>query len=150
MNRSRRRVVRRLLAVFVASVVLFTGTEAWAAFDSSRSAGHSLSTAVLAPPSNPAASTTSCSTLLLTATATITWTASSSAWADGYEVLTSSISGGPYTVAKTVSGASTTSAQITALSLGTTTYIVVRATKQAWRSAATAQIAYKSPSLLCL
>lgn len=148
-NRSRRRVLRRLVAAFVASVVLFTGTEAWAAFDSSQSAGHSLSTAVLAPPSNPTASTASC-LLGLTATATVSWTASTSTWADGYEVLTSSISGGPYTVARTVSGASTTTAQITSLGLGTTTYIVVRATKQAWRSVTTPQIAYKAPSALCL
>ena len=148
-TRARSWFVRRLLAVFVASVVLLTGTEAWAAFDSSGSAGHSVSTAVLAPPSSPAASTTTCNTLVLTATATVTWTATTSTWADGYEVLTSSISGGPYTVAATVSGASSTSAQISALSLGTTTYVVVRATKQAWRSPSTAQITYKAP-LACL
>lgn len=148
MTDHRRRVVRRLLAVFVASVVLLSGTEAWAAFESSRSSGHSLSTAVLAPPSNPAASTKSC-LLGLTATARVTWTPSTSTWADGYEVLTSGISGGPYTVAATVSGASTTSADIASVGLGTTTYIVVRATKQTWRSTPTAQITYKAP-VICL
>lgn len=111
--------------------------------------GHSVSTAVLEPPSATSATTTGCSALLLTSTTTVTWTATPSTWADGYEVLTSSLPGGPYSVARTVSGASTTTAQLSSLALGTTIYIVVRASRDEWRSAGTPGVEHTAP-LICL
>lgn len=139
---------RRLLAAFVIAAVIGGCTEAWAAFDSVSTAAQSVSTAVLEPPSGTSATTTKCS-VLLGSTTTVTWTATPSTWADGYEVLTSSLPGGPYSVARTVSGASTTTAEISSLALGTTIYIVVRASRDEWRSAGTPEVKHTAP-LVCL
>lgn len=138
-----------MLAAFVIAAVFGGCTEAWAAFDSMSSAAHSVSTAVLEPPSGASAKTTRCSSLLLTSTTTVTWTATPSTWADGYEVLTSSVPGGPYSVAATAMGATTTAADLPSLALGTTIYIVVRASKGGWRSPGTPQITHTAP-LVCL
>lgn len=90
----------------------------------------SASTGTLAAPSSLAASC-----FLLTPThIRLNWTATSSTWADGYEILRSTTSGGPYTSVGTVSGRNTTMGDNTRPNTGTFFY-VVRATKQLWRSA---------------
>lgn len=89
--------------------------------------------AALTGPSAPAAT---CD-VVLDAAVTVTWTASSTTWASGYEVRWGTTSGGPYPNSSgVVSGLTYTTP---ALGLGTY-YFVVHSAKESWRSAPTAQV----------
>jgi hypothetical protein len=144
-------VVERLasgLAVAVAAL-LVTASVALAQFTDAGSATHSVSTSGLQPPSNPATAHGPC-TNGLTASIVVSWTATPSTWADGYEILGSLISGGPYTAVGTVSGVATTSYTVTGLAFATTYHYVVKATKGNWRSGPTSQASRTTLSPLCL
>jgi len=79
----------------------------------------------------------------------VTWTATPSSFADGYEVLRSEVDGGPYASVGTVSGqATTTFTDTTATSL-TTYYFVVQATRHLWRSVDSVQASATVPLSLC-
>lgn len=132
----------------VVTALLLTASVASAAFVDGESASATLSTDTLQPPTNPAASHGPC-TLGLVASITVTWTATASMWADGYEVLGSLVAGGPYTLVGTAGGASTTSHTVTGLGFATTYHYVVVATKGAWRSAPTAEVSRTTLSSLC-
>ncbi len=89
----------------------------------------SVSSATLAAPSSLSASC-----FLLTPThIRLNWTATSSTWADGYEIFRGTSSSGPFTSVGTVSGQSTTSGDNTRPTTGTY-YYVVQASKSLWRS----------------
>ena len=121
---------------------------AWGQMSSAGSASQSLSTDTLLAPTNPATADGPC-TLGVAASVTVSWTPTASTWADGYVVLGSLLSGGPYTTAATVSGQSASSATVTGLSFATTYYYVVQATKGAWRSPSTAEVSRTTLSPLC-
>jgi hypothetical protein len=116
-----------------------------ATWQSSQSGGpQTVSAGTLEPPTGTAA----CVQLLPTRVR-VTWTATPSSFADGYEVLRSTTDGGPYASVGTVSGqATTTFTDTTATSL-TTYYYVVRATRHLWRSVDSVQASATVPLSLC-
>ncbi|MGH9149468.1 MAG: fibronectin type III domain-containing protein [Acidimicrobiales bacterium] len=137
-------------ACFVAAgLALLTPAVALAAFDTTALAPTSVATATLAAPTSPGTSFGAC-TLLVSDTIVVSWTATSSTWAGGYEVYRSTTSGGPYTLRATVPGQSSTSFSDGGLAFSTTYYYVVRATKNAWRSPYTAQVSRTTRTSLCL
>lgn len=136
-----------VLAVLTA--VLATSSVALAQLVDNAAASHTLSTDTLQPPTDPAAAHGPCTSGVATSI-TVSWTATPSTWADGYEILGSLVSGGPYTVVGTVSGVNTTSYTATNLAFLTTYYYVVKATKGNWRSAATSQVSRTTLSALCV
>jgi hypothetical protein len=100
---------------------------AWAGFDSSASAGGANVT------SASLAAASGLSGTCAHAVALLSWTATASTFADGYEILRGTTSGGPYTHVANVTGQATVTYSDSSLKKGTY-YYVVRATKQLWRS----------------
>lgn len=139
---------RRVLVTGLVTAALATSSVAFAAFTSAHTATTTLGTDVLAPPTNPATTHGPCTPL--SASITVTWTATTSSWADGYEILGSLLATGPFTPVATVNGVGTTSYTVTALSFGTTYHYVVKARKANWRSAPTAVVSRTTLSALCL
>jgi hypothetical protein len=74
----------------------------------------------------------------------LTWTQTSSIWADGYEVLRGTVNGGPYAVIATVVGRGTTTYNDATVNGSSIYYYVVRATKQLWRSGYSNQVTVDS------
>ena len=136
------------LTVAVAAL-LVTASVALAQFADGDSASQSISTNTLQAPTNPATTHGPC-TNGVTASIVVSWTATTSTWADGYEILGSLVSGGPYSPVGTVTGVNTTSHTVTGLAFATTYHFVVKATKGNWRSAATNQVSRTTLSPLCL
>lgn len=122
---------------------------AWAQMTDLVSSGtQSLATGSLVAPTGPGTALGTCSVLGGGDTIIVSWTKTTSAWADGYEVLRSLTSGGPYTPVGTVAGQATQSFTNSALALSTTFYYVVKATKGNWRSAQTSEVARTTRSVL--
>ena len=126
--------------MLVGAVIGFGAREAVAAFIESADAQSTFSSDTLEPPTNPATSTAGCE--LTRPQIRVSWTATTSEWADGYEVGKSLTPGGPYVFAATVSGQSTTFYIDSGLNALTTYYYVVRATKAGWRSTATSEVSF--------
>lgn len=120
-----------------------------AGFVTSTSASQTLSTATLAAPGNPSTSRGTC-LVGVSDTIVVSWTATTSTWADGYHVLRSTTSGGPYSVVATINGVGTTSYTDSGLAFSTTYHYVVRAWKGAWTSPLTAQVSRTTRTSLCL
>lgn len=141
--------IRRLVVVAVtAPCLLFGGQLALATFTSAGSASHDVSTATLAPPSNPSTEPGAC-TLGVSTSIVVNWTKTPSTWADGYEVFVSLVGGGPYTSAGTVAGRDTETMTVNGLHFLTSYYFVVKATKGNWRSVPTAEAMRTTLSSLC-
>lgn len=130
------------------TALLLTASAASAAFLDGESVSATVSTDTLQPPTALAAGHGPC-TAAVVASITLTWTATASTWADGYEVRASLVSGGPYTVIGTVTGRDTTTFTATGLAFATSYHYVVRATKGNWRSTPTQQVSRTTLSPLC-
>lgn len=141
----RRRLVAAVACAFVASGA---AGSAFGAFADNSSDGHTLSTAQLAPPTNPGTAAGTC-IVAVSDSIVVTWTASTSTWADGYEILRSISAGGPYSVVGSAAGAATTSYTDSPLAFSTTYYYVVRSMKGAWRSSVTTELSRLTRSTLC-
>lgn len=128
--------------------VALVATPALASFTSSRSATASYSTAVLAAPTSLATSAGPC-TIGVAASVKLTWTATTSSWADGYEIARSLVAGGPYTTIGTVSGVSTTTYTDSSTLFATLYRYVVRATKVNWRSVNSNEASLTTLTALC-
>lgn len=131
----------------VAALLLSATSVAEAGLGDTFAATTSYGTGVLAPVTGLSAAAGPCSwsgdkTVL-------TWTASASPWADGYEVARSTASGGPHTVIATVAGGASVSYTDSPPSFSTTYYYAVRATKHGWRSS-DATVSRRTKSALCL
>ena len=87
-----------------------------------------------------------CSGVGHTANVTLTWTASSSTFADGYNVFRSTTNGGPYPQVAHVTGRTTTTYLDTGLVKNTNYYYVLGSTAFSWTSANTSQIQIKTPN----
>lgn len=133
--------------LLVVSFGLATAT-AFAQFANADSASHTLSTAVLEPATGAAVGHGPC-TIGLSASVTVTWTPTTSTWADGYEVLRSLLSTGPFVVVATVPGQPASSYTDSLLPFVTPYYYQVRATKEGWRSAPTAAVDITTRTALC-
>jgi hypothetical protein len=108
---------------------------------------NSFSSATLQAPTGLAASG-GC-TALLAPKVTLTWTATSSTFADGYDVYRGTASGGPYSNIGHVVGRTTTTYTDTSVNLNRTYYYVLRSTAFSWTSANSAQASATTP-LICL
>ncbi len=129
----RARPRRAVLAASLIAVVISVATAnlALASFLDGAGATATLSTDTRLPPSDLTAG------LCLLGSVTLNWTATPSAWSDGYEVRWGTTPGGPHTTGSATTVLPTTT--VTGLSLLTTYYFVVRAYDGNWRSADTAQ-----------
>jgi len=143
-----RRPVRAAALSVVLAFFLLSASPAFASFSSSPSAASmTISSATLAAPTNLAASN-SC-ILSVSVKVKLTWTATSSTWADGYQIFRSTTNGGPYSSVGSVSGQSTTSFTDSSVAFLTTYYYVVQATKLNWRSPNSSQVSITTLSALC-
>lgn len=133
-------------AAFLAGVHPAAMASGWS---DTASAAASYSSGLLAPPTAPAAIPGTCD-ILTGDTVLVSWTPSSSTWADGYEVARSTAAGGPFSVVGTVVGGLTVTYLDTSVNFSTTYYYVVRATKFAWRSTDTSAVSRTTKSSLCL
>lgn len=140
---------RRLHAIAaLAGLVLGASSVAAASFTSSVSVSHTMSSAVLQAPTSVAATNGTCVPLVSTRV-NLLWTATTSTFADGYEVLRKAGSGSFTTIA-TVSGPATTTYTDTEVSFATAYVYVVQSTKSSWRSADSNEASVTTPSTLCL
>jgi len=124
-------------AIIVTCVVVASFTVvslAHAAFVSTATGGaQSVTSASLSPASALGGSCNS-------GTASLHWTATPSTFADGYEILRGTASGGPYTHLASVSGRTTVTYNDSTIGSSGSKYYVVKATKGNWRSASTSQV----------
>jgi bacillopeptidase F len=133
-----------------AVAVLASVAPAWGSFSSSTSpAGHAVASATLAAPTGLAAVNGTC--VVPTSTkVNLSWTATSSTFADGYQIFRSTTSGSGYASIGIVSGRTTTTFVDTTPAFLTTYFYVVQATKNSWRSVNSAQASVTTPSPLCV
>lgn len=121
-------------AVTVAvAAALSSASLAGATFADAATGSSTYATGVLAPATNPSASGGACST----ATGdriVLTWTATPTHWATGYEIARASTPGGPYVVVGNVSGRTTTTYTSGPLPFATTYHYAIRAVRNSWRS----------------
>jgi fibronectin type 3 domain-containing protein len=106
-------------------------------------------TATLAAPTGLSASATCQVGLPTTVKVNLSWTATTSTFADGYEVKRST-SGGPFVSIGTVSGGTTTTYSDTTVTYSTSYSYVVTATKNNWRSSNSNTANATTKSSLCL
>ncbi len=144
---TRKRVVVGALIALLSYFVGTSSTSSALFTDAPGVGANAFSTATLQPPTGLSA-TAGCQ--FLAPRITLNWTATASAFADGYDVYRGTTSGGPYSSIGHVSGRTTTSYVDSAgLSLNTTYYYVLRSTAYGWSSAASSQASAKTP-LICL
>jgi hypothetical protein len=128
MSRSKRK--RALVAAALASACVILAPAALAGWSSIITAGPMpVSSATLAAPTGLAATCAN-------GTVTLTWTQTASVWADGYDLVRSTITGGPYTLVKHINGRAVVTSSDTPPVTASVYYYVVRASKSTnWRSA---------------
>jgi hypothetical protein len=88
--------------------------------------------------------------ILTSVAVNLSWTATGSTFADGYEIFRSTTSGSGYGSLGTVTGRTTTTFVDPTVSFLTTYYYVVQAKKHAWRSANSNQAQVTTPTPLCI
>ena len=120
------------------AVMLLAPQSALGLFTSSRTVGgNTISTNTLAPPTGLGASPSGSAIVL-------TWTATTSMFAAGYDILRSTTSGGPYSMIGQVAPRAAVTYTDSTVAAGTTYYYVVRATYQSWTSTNTAEVSGSS------
>jgi hypothetical protein len=120
-----------------------------ASWQSAASQQQQLSTATLQPPTGTAAARGDCFPVL-SVQVDVTWTATASTFADGYQVFRSATSGGPYTLIGTVAGRTTTTFTDTDVTFFTTYHYVIQATRNMWRSVNSTQASFTTPTPACI
>ncbi len=143
---------RRAALSTVLAVVWTFGASAGASGTFTSSAGPSgatYSSGTLGPPTAVAAANGAC-TVLTSTSVNLSWTATASAFADGYQVLRSTTSGSGYASVGSVSGRTTSSFTDTTPAFLTTYYYVVRSTRNTWRSGNSNEATVTTPTPLCV
>ena len=135
------------VAVFAIAAV-FAGT-ALASFTSSSSATMTVATGTLAAPTALAAGPGTC-TMLAQDRVVLTWTATSSTFADGYDVRRGTAAGGPYATIGSVSGHATLTYTDATVAFSTTYYYVVLAKRNTWRSPDSNEASITTRTAACL
>jgi len=107
------------------------------------------STGTLAAPTGAAAARGAC-TILTSSTVVVTWTQTTSTFADGYEILRSTTNGSGYASIGTVAGRTTTTFNDSTVAFVTTYYYVVRSKRNSWRSPNSNQASVTTPTPLCV
>jgi hypothetical protein len=108
----------------------------------------SVASPTLAAPTGLAAARGAC--VVLTSNAVnLSWAATTSTFADGYEIFRSTTSGSAYASVGTVSGRTTTTFTDTTVAFVTTYYYVVQAKKLVWRSPNSNEPQVTTPTPLC-
>lgn len=137
-----------LTALGVALGVLGTVRVAVAHFVDQDSASLPVSTATLQPPTAAATSPGVCTEA---GDATIvTWTPSSSTQVTGYEILRSTVAGGPYSAVAIAPGQTTETYTDSPLAFSTTYHYAIRAVRDTWASVNTAEVSRTTRSSLCV
>jgi hypothetical protein len=125
-------------------------SSAWSTYTSTASVvGPTVSTGTLAPATGLIAVRGTCAILTSNAV-NLSWTATSSTFADGYVVLRSTTSGSGYALIGTVAGRSTTVYVDGTPAFLTTYYYVVQAKRNNWTSPNSGQASVTTPTPLCL
>jgi hypothetical protein len=147
------RITRRALPLAVVLALGWLSTLASPASSAFTAAtppvGPTVSTGTLAAPTGLAAVKGAC-TILTSNSVNLSWTATSSTWADGYIVFRSTTSGSGYAAIATVSGRSTTAYVDASPAFSTTYFYVVQATRNLWRSPNSNQASVTTPTVLCV
>lgn len=131
--RTSRKVRRLLPSLLLASLSIAIAIPAYAQFGTSVGvSSNSLSTATLQPPTQLSASA-SCDGAN-TAKIALNWTATSSTFADGYDIYRSSADGGPHTKIDHATGRTTTTHTNLGLTTSTVYFYVVQSTASNWTS----------------
>ena len=120
-----------LLAAIVIVVVI--GAPAFANWSANLQQTQSVTAGVLAAPGGTSAVNGAC-VKNTSWHVNVSWTASASLFADGYEIFRSTTSGGPYTSLGTVNGRATTTFVDTTPTFQTTYFYVVQSKRNLWRS----------------
>lgn len=142
---SPRRAAR--LAVFTVAAWLGLAGVALATFTSAPAQpSMSISTATLAAPASLTAVRGVC-VPLASRSVNLSWTPTTSTFADGYEIFRSTTNGGPYASIATVG--LVTAHTDSGVAASTTYYYVVKAKKNLWRSANSPQASVTTPNGLC-
>lgn len=137
---------RRLTALAVLVVGVLGATAAVeASFLAFSEGSGNLTAAVLAPPSDLAGTPGACAPDA-TASMTLEWVATTSDWADGYEVSFGTAPGGPYPDTRHIEGWQTTMTTIDALEPATDYWFVVKAERDTWHSASSNEFGATAPS----
>ncbi|MHB8510551.1 MAG: hypothetical protein ACYDCC_00055 [Actinomycetota bacterium] len=139
----------QLVVVFIVTAG-FTMSIAWASLSSTTSASMTITSATLQPPTSLTAVFGTCTIHPAKQSVNLSWTATSSTFADGYEILRSTTSGGPYTSLGTVSGQSTVAYTDSTVAASTTYYYVVQSTKSNWLSVNSNQASVATKTVLCV
>jgi len=126
----------RLVAIMIAgaAVQLAAPFDAYASFTNAQSQGFSVTTAQLLAPTSVSAVKGTCHTLSSTAV-NLSWTATTSTAATGYDILRSTTSGSGYTLIASVTPSSTVSYIDTTVAFSTRYYYVLQSSRNSWRSA---------------
>jgi hypothetical protein len=131
-----------IVALLILLTLTLGLTAATAAFrKSTAGSAMSISSNTLAPPASTTLTRNWCFAGIA-ANVTISWTASPSAYATGYDVLRGTATGGPYTLQTSV-GSGTLSYTQT-ISTGSSLYYVVRASFLSWRSANSTEVTFRA------
>jgi hypothetical protein len=133
----------------LAALAVARAAPALATWVQSNSVSQAISSAALASPTGLSADRGSC-TPAVSDTANLGWTATTSTFADGYEVFRGTASGGPYSQIATVSGRTTTTYSDATVAFSTTYYYIVQAKYLQWRSADAGQASVTTPNVLCV
>lgn len=141
----------RAFFAFLILVAMFWGgalSSAFGTFASITSSSMSVSSAILVEPTGLGAANQNC-VISLSREVKLTWTATTSTFADGYQIFRSVTNGGPYTSQGTVAGRTTLTFTDSTILPSTTYYYVVQSTKNNWRSVNSTQVSITTPSLIC-
>lgn len=135
------------LGVLITSI-LVAGT-AYASWSTSVSASNSVSTGSLVAPTSLAAAHGTCQ-IAASEAINLSWTATTSTIADGYEIFRGTANGGPYSSIATVSGINTVTYTDPGRAFLTTYYYVVQAKRNAWRSSNSNQASITTKTAACV
>ncbi|HVL90839.1 MAG TPA: hypothetical protein VM841_11470 [Actinomycetota bacterium] len=109
----------------------------------------SVATATLAAPSSSSATNGAC-VVATSRIVNVSWSQTTSSFADGYLVQRATSASGPFSNVATITSHATTVWADSGVAASTTYHYRVLATKLAWRSAASPVSSVTTPSLLCV
>ena len=139
---------RRTFVVLLVTIQMLAAGAAFAAFTATRSGTQSVTTGTLAAPTGAVAANGLCVNNSHNIVS-VTWTATSSLFADGYEIFRATAAGGPYTSIATVNGRTTTLYQDQNTLWATTLFYQVKAKRNLWRSPVSNTASVLTPKKNC-